>query len=624
MDLITIDFETFYSKKYSLSKLTTEEYVRGTKFEVIGVSVKLNAQPAEWASGTHEEIKGFLATFDWKNAMVIAHNTMFDGAIMSWIFGIQPKAWADTLCMARAIHGVEVGGSLRALSERYNIGVKGTEVIDALSKRREDFTPEELSRYGDYCINDVELTHKLFLLLARRFPKTEMKLVDMTLRMYLHPTLRLDLDVLKSHLDGVKAQKGELLEHVAPLGIDRDKLMSNQQFAQALETLGVTPPMKTSLTTGKETYAFAKTDEGFKALQTHEDVRVQALVTARLGTKSTLEETRTQRFIDIWERGARFRNQFPEGLGMVLPVPIKYYAAHTGRWGGSDKINLQNLPSRGPHGKKLKSAIIAPPEHVLIDTDSSQIEARVLAWFAEQGDLIEAFEKGDDVYKKMASAIYGKPIDQISKSERFVGKTTILGCGYGMGAMKFQSQLKTFGVDVDLEEARRIVGIYRDTNIQISKVWREAHMMVKKLVLGFAYDFGKEGVLSVSLEESGLLLPSGMYLRYDDLTGAQEGRGIEYTYKVRRGRNKIYGGKVIENVCQALARSVIGHQMLLIQKKYPIALTVHDSVVCAVPETEVGEAREYIEGCMRTVPDWAEGLPVDCESSVGVGYGDCE
>ena len=609
MDLITIDFETFYSQDFSLSKMTTEEYVRDPRFEVIGVSVKVNDEATEWASGTHEQLKDYFNGFDWKDSMVLAHNTMFDGAILSWLFDIHPRVWADTLCIGRAVHGVEVGGSLKALAERYQIGAKGTEVLDAKGKRRLDFTDEELDKYGDYCINDVELTYKLFGIMGKKFPRQELKIIDLTLRMFIEPMLDLDLGLLEQHLEDTKELKDKLL---LDAGVDKKDLMSNSKFAGLLEILGVVPPMKTSLTTGKETFAFAKSDEGFKALLEHEDVRVQTLVNARLGNKSTLEETRTQRFIDIAKRG-------------LLPVPVKYYAAHTGRWGGADKINLQNLPSRGPNGKKLKKSMIAPDGYVLIDCDSSQIEARVLAWLAGQEDLTEAFHVGDDVYKKMAMSIYGANREEdITKDQRFVGKTTILGAGYGMGAVRFKEQLRSFGFEMDLSEARRVISVYREANFKITTLWRDAGYMLEHMARGGSLQFGLGEVLTVDATRNAIILPSGLLMRYDELAGEQGERGVEYTYKVRRGRNRIYGGKVIENVCQAIARCIIGEQMLKIAKRYRVVLTVHDSVVCCVPEEEVVEAQEYIERCMRWLPAWADGMPIDCESGVGKSYGDCE
>jgi DNA polymerase I-like protein with 3'-5' exonuclease and polymerase domains len=368
VDIITLDFETYYAQDYTLSKGTTEEYIRSPRFEVIGVAVKVNDGPTEWFSGTHEETRAFLSRYDWANSFALAHNTMFDGAIMSWRFGIKPKVWLDTLCMARALHGVEVGGSLKAVAERYGVGEKGNEVVNAKNKRLADFTREELSRYASYCVNDVDLTRDVFKIMVEKFPKQELKLIDLTLRMFIDPVLDLDTGLLETHLDKIKDWKDELLEKS---GTTKEDLMSNPKFAELLKGLDVDPPMKISPTTGKETYAFAKTDEGFKALAEDEDVRVQALVAARLGNKSTLEETRTQRFIDISKRG-------------LLPVPIRYYAAHTGRWGGDDKINLQNLPSRGPNAKALKRSIIAPEGQMIVEADSAQIEARVLAWLAEQ------------------------------------------------------------------------------------------------------------------------------------------------------------------------------------------------------------------------------------------------
>ena len=606
MDLITIDFETYYDKDYSLKKLTTEAYIRDPRFEVIGVAVKVNNNKTEWASGTDTQIRQFLQTFNLHEACLCAHNTMFDGAIISWHYNINPRFFTDTLCLSRSVDGVEVGGSLRALAERYGVGVKGTEVLNALGKRRDSFTPEELSRYGDYCINDVNLTYDLFRVLGKNFPKKELKLIDLTLRMFIDPVLGLDTKLLKKHLTEIREYKASLLDAA---GVDKDDLMSNPKFAKLLESLDVEPPTKISPTTGKKTFAFSKSDKGFVSLGEHFDPEVQKLFEARLANKSTLEETRTQRFIDIASRGK-------------LPVPVRYYAAHTGRWGGDDKINLQNLPSRGASGNTLKRSILAPEGYSLIDADSSQIEARVLAWLAEQDDLTTSFTNGEDVYKKMAARIYEVEESSVSKEQRFVGKTTILGAGYGMGAVRFKEQLKNFNTDIDLDEARRIIKVYRDTNDQIDKLWRAAQDILMKIHNGDRGALGINGLVCI-VDREYLSLPSGLRLHYDDLTSTTTNMGVEYDYKTRRGRTRIYGGKVIENVCQALARCVIGEQMLEVAKRYKVVLTVHDSIACCVPDDEVDEARNYIESCMRMVPKWASGLPLDCESGVGKSYGGC-
>jgi len=605
VNIITLDFETFYSQTYSLSKMTTEEYVRGEEFEVIGVAVKVNDEETQWFSGTKDKTRQFLEGFDWGNSLALAHNAMFDASILTWTFGIKPNGWLDTLSMARAIHTIEVGGSLSALATYYGLGVKGTEVLDAKGKHRLDFAPEELHRYGEYCKNDVELTYALFQELMQEFPTFELKLIDLTIKMFSEPVLELNNNILRNHLDSIKQRKAQLTE-IYP----KEELMSNEKFAVLLSNFNIDPPRKISPTTGKETWAFAKTDEGFKELLEHFDENVQILAAARLGVKSTIEETRTERFIGISERG-------------VMPIPLRYYAAHTGRWGGDDKINMQNLG----RGSILKDAIFAPDGYQIIDCDSSQIEARTLAWLAGQEDLIEAFENGEDVYKIMASAIYVKEEKDITKDERFVGKTTILGAGYGMGSKKFGVQLKTFGVEVEEDEASRIISVYRQTYPCIPALWKEAGKVLDAIVSDASCDFGREGVLYVE-GKKGIRLPNGLYIKYPNLRKQTNDDGKdEYVYDTKRGKttipNRIYGGKVVENVCQALARIIVGEQMLMISRKYKVVMTVHDAVACIVPDAEAQTGKEFVEMAMRMRPKWAQDLPLNCESGMGRAYGDC-
>lgn len=617
MDILTIDFETYYAKDYGLRKLTTEEYIRDPRFEVIGVAIKKigaelssgNANAPVWFSGSKKQTAKFLAQFDWGNSIALAHNAMFDMSILNWHFGIKPKKIADTLAMARAIHSIEVGGSLAALSEYYELGAKGTEVHDAIGKKRLDFTAEELEAYGGYCIQDAELTYKLFQVLNKDFPNFELALIDLTIRMFSEPALVLDKEILAGHLKQIKHTKEALMDKVAH---EKTKLTSNPQFAELLRSYGIEPPLKISPATGKETYAFAKSDEAFKALQEHRNPEVQALVAARLGVRSTIEETRTQRFIDIANRG-------------TLPIPLRYYAAHTGRWGGDDKINMQNLP----RGSQLKKAMCAPDGYKFIDCDLSQIEARTLAWLAEETDLVEAFDRGDDVYKIMASAIYDKPESEITKKERFVGKTTILGAGYGMGHVKFRAQLATFNVELSGEECDRIIRVYRETYPRIPALWRAANKALKTMMKDKVEKLGKEGILTVE-GSTGIRLPNKLYIKYPNLriqAAEEEGGYDETVYDTRKGRaiipNRIYGGKVIENVCQALARIVIGEQLLRVAKKYKVVMTVHDAIGCIVPEDEVKEGMLAVEKVMKIRPKWAPDLPLDCEGGWGRSYGEC-
>ena len=622
MKLITLDFETYYDSKIKLGfkHQTTEEYVRDKRFEVIGVGVQVNDGAAQWFSGSRKEILGYLERLDIQGSALLCHNTIFDGCILSWHFGIKPSILLDTLCMARAVHGVEVGGSLAKLAERYHLGVKGDEVVMAEGKQRLDFTRDELARYGEYCKNDVALTFKLFQVMSSAFPEDEYSLIDMTLRMFTEPVFHVDDALLQERGEELREEKNALLEGLmGKLKCEtaeqvRKKLASNKQFAELLLEHGITAPMKESKTTGKQTYALAKNDEGFLALTEHEDPFIQQLCSVRLGTKSTIEESRIERFIDVGKRNKG-----------KLPIPLKYYGAHTGRWAGSDKVNFQNLPSRDKKKKALKNAVVAPDGHFVINCDSSQIEARVLAWLAGQNDVVEQFAKGEDVYSLFATKIYGRPISKADPVERFVGKTCILGLGYGTGALKLQHTLKTTppGAIVTEDEAKEYVNTYRQANDQIIDLWREGDDVIKDLADWGkikAYYYGQHRCVTVT--KDGIKLPNGLMIRYPNLHLNTEESKSQYQYQSRKGPVSLWGGSLVENVVQALARIVVGQQMLKIQQKYRVALTVHDAAVVVVKEEELDNALAYIVECMKWTPDWARGLPVTCEAHYGESYGD--
>jgi DNA polymerase I-like protein with 3'-5' exonuclease and polymerase domains len=623
MKIVTLDFETFYDNKIKLGfkYQTTEEYVRDSRFEVIGVGVKIEDEPETWFSGSHDEIKEHLLKIDWSDAAVLCHNTLFDGCILSWHYDIKPAFMFDTLSMARALHGVEVGGSLAKLAERYKLGKKGDEVVAAEGKRRKDFAPADLAQYGQYCKNDVDLTFRLFQMLASAFPEEEFDLIDMTLRMFTEPVFEVDDALLQERLAEVQAEKSDLLKGLMEkLQCDteeavRKKLASNKQFAKLLKENNIEPPTKISKTTGKETYALAKNDEGFLALTETEDAFIQQLCAVRLGTKSTIEESRIQRFIDIGKRN--------EGK---LPIPLKYYGAHTGRWAGSDKVNFQNLPSRDKKKKALKNAVVAPDGHIVINCDSSQIEARILVWLAGQDDVVEQFRKGEDVYSIFASDVYGRSVTKANPVERFVGKTCILGLGYGTGALKLQHTLKTTppGAVVDEEEAKRIVGVYRDKNYAVIDLWREGDEAIKTIAdwgTTKPFYYGKNKCLIIDKE--GVLLPNGLYIRYPELKLDTSEAKSKYVYSSRKGPVALWGGTLVENVVQALARIVVGQQMLKIKERYPVKLTVHDAAVVVVPEAEKDEALAFVIDCMSEPPQWASGLPVACEAKFASSYGEC-
>ena len=619
MQIITVDFETFYDVGYGLNRLTTEEYIKSPMFQVIGAAIKINDGKTKWYHG--EEVEMALNSITWESSAVCCHNTMFDGAILAWHYNIIPKVYFDTLSIARALHGVNAGGSLKALAERYNLGEKGTEVLDAKGKRLEDFTDYELHRYGEYCKNDVELTYKLFNIISKDFPIGELKLIDLTLRMFTEPLLEVDDALLIQRLEDIRTEKEELLSGLkSKLGCDdeecvRKKLASNKQFAELLQELNVEVPLKVSPTTGKETYALAKTDQGFIDLQNHTDPFIQELCAVRLGTKSTIEESRIERFIDI---GARNKGK--------LPIPLKYYGAHTGRWSGLDKVNFQNLPSRDAKKKALKQAVIPPDGHVCMNVDSSQIEARILVWLAGQEDITQMYREGRDVYCEFASKVYNKKIDKRNKTERAVGKTCILGLGYGTGALKLQNVLKLgAGVEYNEQECQRLVDIYREVNNKVIELWRECDTALEHIA---AWPSGKEPYYigakkCVKVTREGIELPNGLYIYYPELRIDNSEERPQYIYKNRYGETTIWGGSVVENIVQALARIVIGEQMVAISHRYRPVLTVHDAVVCVAPEKEKDEALKYIMAEMSKPPAWGADCPITCEGGYADNYGDC-
>jgi DNA polymerase len=426
--------------------------------------------------------------------------------------------------------------------------------------------------------------------------------------------------LLVERLDAVKREKSELLSMMmGKLDCEteedvRKKLCSNLKFAEVLRNWGVIPPTKISPTTGKETFAFAKNDEAFIALSEHEDPTIQQLCAVRLGTKSTLEESRISRFIGI---GGRNRG--------LLPVPLRYYGAHTGRWAGLDLVNFQNLPSRDKKKKALKRAIIAPSGHEVINCDSSQIEARVLAWLAGQDDVCSQFANGEDVYSIFASKVFRRSITKADPVERFVGKTCILGLGYGTGAIKLQHTLKTTppGAELEAEECKRIVDLYRQENDRITALWRECDEALLSLMNwnrdSKPFYLGHHKCLTVT--KDGIRLPNGLLIRYPNLRMMDN----KLVYDSRRGPVNIWGGTVVENVVQALARIVVGQQLVSVKEDLGLSavLTVHDAGVWVVPQGSVKENMQSIVDIMSTAPDWATGLPVACEAKHSPSYGDC-
>lgn len=612
MHILTIDFETYYNNKIKLgfgtrgNGQTTQEYLDDPRFHEIGVAVKINDKPSESFSGTFQDTKDWLLQWPWESSAAVAHNAMFDMSILAWRFGIYPKKIIDTLSMARALHGTKVGGSLKALAEYYDVGAKGEEVIQAEGLAIGDFSPVFLEQYMQYCRNDVELTYKILLEMLPHFNKVELELIDMTIRMHSEPMLRLDPLQLEANLHAVQAMKERLL---SAANSSTSELASNQRFAELLIELGVEPPMKISPTTGKETYAFAKTDDAMKKLAEHPDVRVQALVAARTNTKSTLEESRTERFMRIAEQH-----------DCSLPIPLRYYGAMTGRWSGSDQINMQNLPRKS----LIKKGITAPDGYVIVGADLSNIELRMGLYFAGQIDKLKLLAEGKDLYKDFASAVFNVDYDEVDDAQRFIGKTSQLALIYGTGANKLRDAIKTgSGKDIGEDMAKEIVQLYRTDYASVRDLWYQGEDVLCAIYNDERLVYGSK-VMGLNVDGSkGIEMPSKLYLKYPNLKFEGEGRDRQWTYTEYKEIKRIYAPKVFQNTTQALARCIMGEAMVRINKVYPVALTIHDAVYCIVPEDQAETALEFILAEMCREPRWAPGIPLGAEGKYGKSLKDC-
>jgi DNA polymerase len=648
--ILTIDFETRWDKSdYTLSKMTTEEYIRDPRFKAFGACIHEygSDRVTQWYRG--DELPRILATYDWSTTAVLAHNAQFDVSILSWVYGVRPAFIFDSLSMARALRGVEVGNSLMKLAQDFGLPPKGQAVhsTDGL----EEITPEIEKELAEYCKHDVYLCEEIFKRLSAGYPKSELRLIDMTLKMYTNPMLVLDRKMLIEELTTEGTAREGLLQK---LGVDQAELASNPKFAALLEELGVPAPKKVSKTTGKETLALAKNDALFQALLNGDNEDVRLLCEARLKVKSTTERTRAQRFLDISGRGA-------------LPVPLSYYGAKSGRWSASkgSAINMQNLK----RGSFLRKAIMAPEGHQLVVGDLSQIEPRVLAWFCDYEDLLDIFRSGKDAYASFGAQMFGIPgLTKDSHPDlRQSAKSALLGCGYGLGWASFASQLlvgflgappvrydkdfaRKLGVNkmfvkafiedkttpMKLEEiphtctdeelfihcvaAKKIIQIYRDTAYQVVGFWNMCGELLSNCLAGDSEYTYK----CVTFRRNEIVLPNGMSIHYPNLRQEKdkETKQVNWVYGgLDEKPTKLYPGKIVNNIVQGTARIVMTDGMLRVAKRYPVVGTVHDELLCVVPDAEVEDAKTWVLAQMIMEPKYMPGIPLNSDVGAHRRYG---
>ena len=614
MNIYTVDFETYYDKDYSLSKMQTDAYIKDPRFEVVGVCVKVNDDDPQWFSGTFDETHDWLwGNFDWANSAVRCHNTMFDGFIMTHRFGIRPKLWMDTLAQARMLYPYLPSHSLASMAKHFGLKDKGTAVATAQGIRREAFSPYWLEQYTEYCKHDTNLCAAMGQQMDAFTPPLEMKLIDMTVRMFTEPMLVGDINKMKELHQNEVDRKAVLLEQAM---VEREEIMSNDKFATRLEAYGVVPPMKESKATGKQTYAFAKSDKAFTDLLNHDMPEVQALVAARLGVKTTIAETRAMKFVEMAERG-------------LLPVYLNFWGAKTtGRYSGGNQVNWQNLPARGISAG-LRDALLAPEGYTVLVGDSSNIELRMVMALAGQWDVVDKLANGVDLYCDFASKLFGRTITKADKAERFLGKTAMLGLQYGAGAPRFQEMVRLAArqdpsvQEIDINRAYAIVDLYRQVHPEVVALWDRCQNVILPDVANGCSLINVDVNGWFITQKNGFGRPGEPGVVYHDLQ--YNPRSKEWTYLMGRQRVRIYGPKVVENLSQHAAMRVVMWQTARINEKYPVKLSVHDEAVTVPKTAEITQARAYMEECLSLAPKWCrDNLPLACETGVGASYGDAK
>jgi DNA polymerase bacteriophage-type len=625
--VLVLDFECFFDAEYSLKKLSTIEYIMDPRFEIIGLG-------SMWVGGACLLNRAFMS-FDvhhrlhWcqqefgqnlERCTVIVQNARFDCCILAKHFGIYPPHIVDVLNLSRHLDARAKHG-LATLCERYSLPAKG-DTMQFLGQHADQVDRVAMAAY---CENDCEREMDLAAILLPKLtrPEVELPLGVHTLGMFTRPRLGFDFDEADRLIVEMNA---ELDKAVNATGLDRETLSGDNSFVRALQDLGVTVPMKK----GKKKMipALAKDDAGLKELKASPDPRVRAMIAGRQA-------------MDSWplhiKRVESMKAQAAANGGM-LGNPLNYYGAHTGRWSGSEKINTQNLGSRGTDLRnRIRGVLIAPAGCSLVVADAAQIEARVLAWLAGQHDLVQAFERGDDIYSEFASEVLAQPVRKARKSDpapvskilsarRALGKVGILGMGYGMGKSRALEYMQSYpelqdkldSGEIDLLFCDDVVQLYRRKFPMIPKLWRDVEQAFRittkygQTQHTHGLEFRRDGTTTI------IELPSGRCLFYAHASVKQGEKGEE----IRWHWGKLWGGTLVENIVQSISRDILAEAILRCEDAgIPIGHHIHDELVGVVLVAVAKDRLHILENALKVRPAWAPTLPLDAEGFICSKYG---
>lgn len=683
MRIVVLDFETYWnSKDYTLSKIGPISYIRDSRFSAQLMSyIVTDASTMTYDRvrvAEHDNIPAVLAALrlDAPDVVTVAHNgNGFDFLILSEIYHVVPRIAIDTMCMERWTGVSRIQNeSLKSMAKFFQCGekVEGTVISDG-RKWPEDFTPDERTAFIQYCRNDTEQCFLSFKAMLPFMTADALLFSSITAKMACNPVLRLDDDMLTAYLNELSDKVTKARNDINKMFMfksDEDFLKairSSASFVKMLELLGRKPPMKYSVAKSETkrkkleaegktnlseedyavyTPALAKSDLDFVAMASDADERVALLVRTRLENNSSIQRSRAETFHALAKSGR------------PMPVMLNAFKAHTSRYtagnseGSSDKLNLQNLSKRDPSQLTLRKAVQAPEGMALVACDSSQIEARILAYVANETELVDAFRRGADPYADLAEKIFQIPSEKIHKGAksgdkklkayRNVGKTGILSAGYGVGWRRYADTLLRQGVrlssDIDqhYEMAHHAHNVYRASNPNIVAFWDTCQTVIKALYLGYSGEFGgpNDNIFQYSVapicgrdDVPTIIGPNKYTLRYFKLSCevSEKNNREEYYYTRVKGKSelktKIYGGALAENLCQYLAFALLQWQACrMTEQGIRLIANIHDSFLAICPEDEAEHTKSVMESCMSSVPDWLGDFPVACEAEIGKDY----
>lgn len=661
MRVVTLDFETYFDSKakYSLTCMGPLEYVRDPRFYVQCVSIRIDKGETyviEAIGGKDSQVLHALK-LDAPGTITVGHNLNgFDCLVLSEHYGIHPYMLVDTIPMMHWLGLSRVmSRSHKALTTLLGHGIKqaGTVVSDG-KKTKEEFTPDEWAFFLRYCRDDTMQCSENFYSMLPFMNADALKLMSLTAKMATEPAFIPDSSLLKDYKSELDMQSALALEklqkflHFGSVDAMLKGIRSRSTFPQLLADVGGVCPMKWSEKQGKEIPAISKTDLEFTKLLSSDNEKVRLLVQTRLEQNSSIQMSRTQSLLGFADK--------------PIPIMLSVLNARTGRYtagneGKSDGLNFQNLSKRDPSKLALRKALRVPEGYSVVACDSSQIEARILAWVSGQIDLVEQFKTGRDPYAEMASKIFHVPAQAIHdaakssadprhdkyKTYRNVGKTCVLSAGYGVGAQKFSDTLLRTKVHLDpdpvkhLEMAQQAHAIYRQSAWAIVQFWRTCDKVAQTLTANTqlgeygrfgAHDefgYGRAIIPLSQINCAYVSMPNGYRIWYPNLRfELEEGRNVMLYDRYVHGKvvpNHIYGGGVTENVCQSLAFMMLGWQACrMADAGIPLKANIHDAWITVVPTAQAEQTKATMERIMSSVPDWLAGFPVGCEAEIGTDF----